>query len=230
MSNFTKWNDSFQERANSDKPLHAILFVARNKDNRDLPNFKERREVFLTTQPEDSPILKQKFLEFAKRSQKNELSRLYISLNARDQQKTRISFMHYFFDHSDQINMAGLPAIAAKLAMNRKNAVEKKRMFDVDTKDKNILKAFIADLTKQVMRSKTTNAIIIHSTIHGFAVVIERGIDLRNLVDTMSDAKLCDKKDKGPWKWPKDLITYKQDDFVLLKWYRQTKEPYNNEL
>jgi hypothetical protein len=60
--------------------------------------------------------------------------------------------------------------------------------------------------------------------------VIERGIDLRNLVDTMSDAKLCDKKDKGPWKWPKDLITYKQDDFVLLKWYRQTKEPYNNEL
>ena len=217
MSNFTKWNDPFQERANSDEPLHAIMFVTRNKDNRDLPNFKERREVFLTTQPEDSPIIKQKFLEFAKRGQKNELSRLYISLNARDQQQTRISFMHYYFDHSDQINMAGLPAIATKIAMNRKNAVEKKRMFDVDTKDKNILDAFIADLTS---RSKTANKPKIYPTINGFAVVIERGIDLRNLVDTMPDAKLRDKKDKGPWKWPKDLITYKQDDFVLIRWYR----------
>ena len=216
MSNFTKWNDTFQERPNSDEPLHAIMFVARNKDNRDLPNFKERREVFLTTQPEDSPILKQKFLEFAKRGQKNELSRLYISLNARDQQRTRISFMHYYLDHSDQINMAGLPAVATKLAMRRENAAENKRMFDIDTKDKNILNTFIKDL---VNRSKTNNKIKLYETIHGFAVVIERGIDLRNLVDAMPDTKLCDKKDKGPWKWPKDLITYKQDDFVLICWY-----------
>lgn len=31
------------------KPLKSILFVSRNKDNKHIPNFKERRYVRLTT-------------------------------------------------------------------------------------------------------------------------------------------------------------------------------------
>lgn len=217
MSNFSKWSDPFQERLNSNEPLHAIMFVARNKDNRDLKNFKERREVFLTTKQESSPVIKTRFLEFAKRGQKNETSRLYISLNSRDPKKTRTAFMHYYLDHTDEINMAGLPTIVTKVAMNRKNAAEKKRMFDIDTTDKHILKTFIEDLEEH---NPANNEIKTYPTIHGFAVVIKRGIDLRGLVDTMPDAKPRDKKDKGPWKWPNDLITYKQDDFILIDWYQ----------
>lgn len=35
--------------AKENKPLKSILFVSRNKDNKHIPNFKERRYVRLTT-------------------------------------------------------------------------------------------------------------------------------------------------------------------------------------
>lgn len=35
--------------AKENKPLKSILFVSRNKDNKHLPDFKERRYVRLTT-------------------------------------------------------------------------------------------------------------------------------------------------------------------------------------
>ena len=46
----------------------------------------------------------------------------------------------------------------------------------------------------------------------------QRGVDLRGLVDTMPEAKFKDKKDKGPWKWSKDEVGYKQDDLLLMEW------------
>lgn len=32
-----------------------------------------------------------------------------------------------------------------------------------------------------------------------------------------------DKKDKGPWKWDKNIVSYKIDDFVLTAWYQNGK-------
>ncbi len=34
----------------------------------------------------------------------------------------------------------------------------------------------------------------------------------------MPNAKLKDKKDKGPWKWSKDEVSYKIDDLLLMCW------------
>ena len=34
----------------------------------------------------------------------------------------------------------------------------------------------------------------------------------------MPEAKFKDKKDKGPWKWSKDEVGYKQDDLLLMEW------------
>lgn len=46
MGNFNKWNRD--ENHESDK-LTVVLFVSRNKDNKTLPNFTERRNAFTTT-------------------------------------------------------------------------------------------------------------------------------------------------------------------------------------
>ena len=45
--------------AKENKPLKSILFVSRNKDNKHIPNFKERRYVRLTTKTAEE--LKKRF-------------------------------------------------------------------------------------------------------------------------------------------------------------------------
>lgn len=47
MSNFNKWNRD--ENLDSDK-LNVVLFVSRNKDNKHLKNFTERRKTFKALQ------------------------------------------------------------------------------------------------------------------------------------------------------------------------------------
>lgn len=220
MGNFTKWCDTTHEPSQSNNELHGIMFVARNKDNQTLTNFTERRSVFLTTKPANDPQLIKLFTEFAKRGQPNELSRMYVSVNKRDQKGTRIGLLHYTLDHVDTVNTAALQTIIVKIAMSHKNATEKKRMFDFDSNDPEKVKEFVADLKQ---RQKRPGMIKVYQTIHGYAVIIERGIDLRKLVDTMPNVKQKDKKDKGPWKWNKDIVSYKIDDFILTAWYQNDK-------
>lgn len=40
----------------TNQPLKVVLFVSRNKDNKELENFKERREVFLSTKTIDELV------------------------------------------------------------------------------------------------------------------------------------------------------------------------------
>lgn len=49
MSNFAKWSSENMPN----KPIYGVYFASRNKDNQDVPNFKERRKVFLTTRSVD---------------------------------------------------------------------------------------------------------------------------------------------------------------------------------
>jgi hypothetical protein len=111
--------------------------------------------------------------------------------------------------------MANLRALTAWMAMNKENAVQKRRMFDFDIDEQKRVNEFIADLLKRGADEKTLE---VKKTPHGYYVVIERGVDLRGLVDTMPDVKLDLKKDKGPWKWSDQEVTYKIDDLKLVSW------------
>ena len=49
-SHCEKWGFKVEES----KDLYVVLFISRNKDNKDVANFKERRKSFITTKsPEE---------------------------------------------------------------------------------------------------------------------------------------------------------------------------------
>lgn len=213
MGNFTR--DASQERWNSDEPIWAVMFISRNKDNKNLEGFRERRLSFLSTRVNDEEYMARKFKSFVNDGIDGEMSRMYVSVNSRNVYKSKKELLHYLIDNMDSYNLAALDGIAVKIAMKREMAAEKKRLFDIDINDESKVNEFVNDL---YARGATDETVKVHKTRNGYAVIIERGVDLRGLVDTMPEAKFKDKKDKGPWKWSKDEVGYKQDDLLLMEW------------
>ena len=213
MGNFTR--DASQERWNSDEPIWAVMFISRNKDNKNLEGFRERRLSFLSTRVNDEEYMARKFKSFVNDGIDGEMSRMYVSVNSRNVYKSKKELLHYLIDNMDSYNLAALDGIDVKIAMKREMAAEKKRLFDIDINDESKVNEFVNDL---YARGATDETVKVHKTRNGYAVIIERGVDLRGLVDTMPDAKFKDKKDKGPWKWSKDEVSYKLDDLFLMDW------------
>lgn len=215
MGNFAKWNDNFQERWVSEKPVWGVMFVSRNKDNKNIEGFKERRLPFLSTKVHDKEYMANEFASFVDDGVDGEMSRVYVSVNSRNVQASKKALLHYLIENMETYNLAALDGIAMKVAMKRQMAAEKKRLFDFDINDETKVNEFVNDLYE---RGAAEDTVEVHKTPNGYAVVINRGVDLRGLVDTMPDAKLKDKKDKGPWKWSKDEVGYKLDDLLLMDW------------
>lgn len=85
MSSMRKWS-----RSNEDingETLNVVLFTSRNKDNRHVENFKERRESFVTTLSADE--LQDRFDRFVQSGVDGEMSRMYISINPRSNEKNK---------------------------------------------------------------------------------------------------------------------------------------------
>ena len=59
-SHCEKWGFKVEES----KDLYVVLFISRNKDNKDIENFKERRKAFITTKtPEELETTFKHFVE-----------------------------------------------------------------------------------------------------------------------------------------------------------------------
>lgn len=213
MSKFRVTDKKHELMLTSSNTINVVLFISRNKDNQNIDGFYERRESVITTWSYDDPRLMTMFHQFVNRGLDNELSRFYVSVNARYRKKTLKQVLHYLIDHEDDVNLASINTIVAKMAIQRNNAAEKKRLFDFDIDNEDSVNEFIHDLT-----SRGAEDVLKVKTLNGYAVVINRGVDLRGLVDTMPDVPLKSKKDKGPWKWSPDNVTYKVDDLLLVTW------------
>lgn len=177
----TSWNN---ERG---KELRVVLFTSRNKDNKELPFFKERTKAFLTTKTVEE--LKDEFDLFVEKGRLKETSRFYISVNERDNSKVQKALMHYLLDND--INMASLPSKIASVASKKENALTNKWMFDFDD-DKSKIYEFIADVTELYLDVPEK-----FETPNGYAVIVNHGFDTRELlkkwdkVELKRDAMLC---------------------------------------
>lgn len=189
MKNF-KWGTE----SLNDKPIYVVLFVSRNKDNKDIPNFKERRKSFITHKTVEE--LRDEFLSFVEMGQEGELSRMYYSVNERDGDKIYKELMHFLFDNPD-FNLCSLGSKLAGIAAKKECAKTKQWMFDFDSNTLNDLYAFIHDLRKYYHSEEYET----YSTPHGYAIVTEHGFDTRELLE----------------KW-KDLVTLKRDDLLCVNW------------
>lgn len=194
-SHCEKWGFKVEES----KDLYVVLFISRNKDNKDVENFKERRKSFITTKsPEE---LKRTFEHFVKDGVNGEMSRFYYSVNARDANKVRKQLLHFLID--EDFNLAHLDGKLASIAAKKECAKTKRWMFDFDLDNNVEVSKFLTDIRKCVTEPLHTE---IRRTPHGYAIITERGFDTRKL--GLDDT----------WY---NIATLKKDDLLCYTWEKK---------
>lgn len=188
MGNY-KWNTN-----DSDKtlPYVVVLFRSRNKDNKDVPNFKERKNAYFRSADKDK--IYKDFIKFVNDGVPGEMSRCYISLNARDTEKVKKELLHTLID--EDICFDYIEPKIAGIAAKKENAAEKKWFFDFDLDSERALYQFITDIIA-IDPNLTPEAI---KTPHGYAVVVQHGFDTRKLLTDWEN------------------VTLKRDDLICSYW------------
>lgn len=198
--NFQKWGCVTYD----DKPIRVCLMVARNKDNKDIEGFKERRKAFLTTKNVNE--LQDEFDYFVHCGNDNEFCRLYLSVNERDTQKIYKEFLHFLIDEPN-FNLTHVQSKLAGIGAKKECALEKRWMFDFDCEDEDKLNEFRLDIFKYSDNGGTTQFIRTFKTPHGYAVIVSNGFDTRELMEYWGD-----------------IVTLKRDDLLCVNWYDPSKE------
>ena len=186
--------------------LNVVLFVSRNKDNKHLETFKERKMSFVTTK--DFEEIKSQFQVFVNEGQVGEFSRMYVSVNPRSNSKTFKALQHMMLDQ--EFDLSTLPQKVASLAAKVENVYGDKQnwLFDFDPIEGQdvevLLTKFIADLhlaheTTQTKKGQKRPpiSVTLHKTPNGYAVIVNQRFDTRQLlqqfpnVELKRDAMLC---------------------------------------
>lgn len=176
--------------------MNVVLFVSRKKDNKEIEGFKERRMAFLTHEPSDSAKLNIQFDNFVSEGLQGEMSRMYYSINSRNEQKVHKELLHFLIDNPT-FNLCALGAKTAGIAMHYSNAETKRWLFDFDINSCERLKEFVEDIHNCDCSCVTAA----YATPHGFAVIVDHGFDTRALLK----------------KWGED-VTPKRDDLLCYDW------------
>lgn len=195
----SNWDTAGKEEGS----LYVVLLISRNKDNRNVENFTERKQSFVchSVNPMTDERLKEKFKDFLSNGVPGETCRLYISVNKRDEEKAKKALMVELIT-KDDVKLSRIAAITASLCAKKENAAENKWMFDFDIDNESKLEEFVSDI-KEICPDMVIET---HRTPHGYAVIVEHGFDTRKLLE----------------KWGKD-IELKRDDMLLVCWDTKAK-------
>lgn len=175
--------------------LYVYLMRSRNKDNKGIPNFKGRVETILEYKENEDKII-EKFKNFAAKGVHGEQTRLYRSVNSRNEEKIRGEFIIRLL--RDKPSMTQLNRTLASVALQVQNRDESKWLFDFDVDDEILVKGFMEDINH--FSNIPLRYIEKHKTPHGYTVVVEHGFDTRELME----------------KWKDYDITLKKDDLLFL--------------
>lgn len=169
--------------------LYVYLIRSRNKDNKNVPNFKERAKTILEYKENEDRIIKE-FHRFAADGVPGEKTRLYRSVNSRNEEKIREEFIIRLL--RDKPSMIKLNRTLASVAQQVENRDESKWLFDFDVDDEEKVDDFIDDI---YFYSETENHEL-HKTPHGYAIVVPHGFDTRELMDKWKDCEISIHKDR----------------------------------
>ena len=187
-----------------DKDFRNVLFVSRNKDNRGLNNsiyqpFKPRVKSFVArVSPFDVSSIYDEFETFANEGVNGEISRLYVSVNARDESKVHRALIHELIDKPD-FDITKIDSKIASIAMKPANRKTSHWLFDFDRRDFVLFYKFFTEVSKQ------TKILAQKPTINGYALVVAHGFDTREILK----------------KYP--MATLKRDAMLLSYWKKINK-------
>lgn len=167
------------------------LMCSRNKDNKEIDGFRERSKNILEYRENEDKVIKE-FKKFANDGVPGEKTRLYRSVNSRNEDKVRDDFIIKLL--KDKPSMTKLRRVIASVSQQICNRDESKWLFDFDVDDEIACARFIGDVSTysnipvyEIERSKTPN---------GYALVVPHGFDTRELMKKWEDYDVTLKKDE----------------------------------
>lgn len=178
--------------------LYVYLICSRNKDNKTVPNFKGRTKTFLEYKENEDKAI-EAFKEFAAKGVPGEQTRLYRSVNSRDENKVREDLIVRLL--RDKPSVTSLKRTLASVAQQPRNRAESKWLFDFDVNDKKLADDFVTDIL--FYSNLEESDIEQRKTPHGYAIVVTHGFDIRDLMEKWKD---CD-------------ITLHKDGLLFLEYY-----------
>ena len=137
--------------------LYVYLIRSRNKDNKDIPNFKQRDKTILEYKENEDEIIEE-FKSFATKGVPGEQTRLYRSVNSRNEEKIREEFIIRLL--RDKPSMTQLNRTLASVAQQVQNRDESKWLFDFDVDNEEKVEDFIDDIF--IQNWIITNCIRLH--------------------------------------------------------------------
>lgn len=171
--------------------LYVYLIRSRNKDNKYVPNFKERAETILEYRENEDKVIED-FKSFADEGVPGEQTRLYRSVNSRNEEKIREEFIIRLL--RDKPSMTQLNRTLASVTQQVKNRDESKWLFDFDVDNRELAADFLSDINHfSCIKLIDMNC---HKTPHGFAIVVPHGFDTRELMEKWKDYDITLKKDE----------------------------------
>ena len=170
--------------------LYVYLIRSRNKDNRDILNFKERTKTILAYKENEHKVI-EVFKSFAAKGDPGEQTRLYRSVNSRNEEKIREELVIRLL--RDKPSMTQLNRTLASVAQQVQNRDESKWLFDFDVDDDKLALGFINDITNYGF---VFNQIELHKTPHGYAIIVPHRFDTRELMEKWKDYDIILKKDE----------------------------------
>lgn len=171
--------------------LYVYLICSRNKDNKDIPNFKKRAKTILEYKENEDKVI-EAFKSFAAKGLPGEQTRLYRSVNSRNEEKIREEFIIRLL--RDKPNMTQLNRTLASVAQQVQNRDESKWMFDFDVDDELLMNDFVHEIA---MYSEIPLLDIqVYKTPHGYAIIVPHGFDTRGLMEEWKDYDITLKKDE----------------------------------
>lgn len=180
--------------------LYIYLIRSRHKDNNDISGFKPRTRAILEYE-ENEERIKEIFADFAKKGLPGEKTRLYKSVNSRNEDTIRRNLTIRLL--RDAPKMPTINNTMISVAMKAECRDESKWLFDFDIDDEKILNKFIKDIPVRTEITKTP---------HGYAVVCEHGFDARSLYENWKD------------EMANDCISLKRDDMLFIDMIANTEQ------
>lgn len=132
------------------------------------------------------------------------MSRLYVSVNARDNARVRKGPLErLIFD--DSASMGAIPSLLCGIAAKHECAAERRWLFDFDPPHGHGDEDQVAAFAKEAARCGDfpLESIEVHATPNGYAVIVPHGFDTRELLE----------------EWG-SIATLKRDDLLGMNWLR----------
>ena len=185
----------FRRRINTMSNLYVYLIRSRNKDNKDVPNFKGRIETILEYKENEDKIIEE-FKSFAAKGVPGEQTRLYRSVNSRNEDKIREEFIIRLL--RDKLSMTRLNHTLASVALQVQNRDDGKWLFVFEVDDELLMNDFVHEIA--MYSEIPLLEIEVHKTPHGYAIIVPHKFDIRGLME----------------EWKGYDITLKKDDLLFL--------------